>query len=70
MACALEIASSLPGRNKAEVDRAHKHSAHRPGTWSVGRLGKGGSSLWLSNQRMSGQSPPWKCEVNCISGEV
>lgn len=42
MACAFEIVSPLPGKNKDEVDRADQQSAHRPGTCNQ----KG--SLWVS----------------------
>lgn len=42
MTCAFEIASPLPGKNKAEVDRAHEQSAHKPGTWNQKE------SLWVS----------------------
>lgn len=30
-------------------------------------MGKGGSDLWVVYQRRSGQDPPWKHEVDCIS---
>lgn len=42
MACAFEIVSPLPGKNRAEADRAHEQSAYRLGTWNQ----KG--SFWVS----------------------
>lgn len=59
-ACVLEIASLLPGKNKAEVDGAHRQSAHRPETWN----GKGRIQPLVTYQRMSGQDPPWNLKFS------
>lgn len=42
VACAFEIVSPLPGKNRAEADRAHEQSAYRLGTWNQE------GSFWVS----------------------
>lgn len=58
MACAFEIVSPVPGKNKAEVDRAHDQSAHRPGTWNQ----KG--SLWVSRRGCVAKVPHGSVKLN------